>query len=203
MIYSVGHSSLALPEFEALLAGAAVTTLWDIRSYPTSRWPWFARAALEERLVSSGVQYRWTKALGGRQAAPHHGAPSRGEITPPDGGGAPTLFAAPPGGAASWQSEGFSNYMWYMAGEEFLAAAAELLQAGRRGDLAIMCAEALWWRCHRAMVADFVVYAGGEVVHLQPRRTLHSAVIGDRLARYAPEVVAAWDTYLAAPGSTS
>ncbi|HUK77559.1 MAG TPA: DUF488 family protein, partial [Thermoleophilia bacterium] len=66
----------------------------------------------------------------------------------------------------------------------------------RRADLAILCSEALWWRCHRSMVADFVVYAGGEVVHLQPARTLHSAAIGDRLSRYAPEVLAAWDDWL-------
>jgi len=95
-----------------------------------------------------------------------------------------------------WESEGFENYMWHMASAEFLAAAGELLLAGRGGDLAIMCAEALWWRCHRSMVADFVVYAGGEVVHLQPERTVHSAAIGDRLERYAPEVLAAWDRYL-------
>ncbi len=79
--------------------------------------------------------------------------------------------------------------MWHMATPEFLAAAGELLLAGRRTDLGILCSESLWWRCHRSMVADFVVYAGGEVVHLQPARTLHSAAIGDRLARYAPEVL--------------
>ncbi len=90
--------------------------------------------------------------------------------------------------------------MWHMASDEFLAAAGELLLAGRRADLAIMCAEALWWRCHRSMVADFIVYAGGEVVHLQPERTSHRAVAGERLARYAPEVLAAWDRRLAAGG---
>jgi hypothetical protein len=88
--------------------------------------------------------------------------------------------------------------MWHMATPEFLAAAGELLLAGRRTDLGILCSESLWWRCHRSMVADFVVYAGGEVVHLQPARTLHSAAIGDRLARYAPEVLSAWDDWLGA-----
>ena len=88
--------------------------------------------------------------------------------------------------------------MWHMATPEFLAAAGELLLAGRRTDLGILCSESLWWRCHRSMVADFVVYGGGEVVHLQPARTPHSAAIGDRLARYAAAVLSAWDDWLGA-----
>jgi hypothetical protein len=76
-----------------------------------------------------------------------------------------------------------------------------VLLAGRRTDLAVMCAEALWWRCHRSMIADFVVYGGGEVVHLQPQRTPHGTVSGERLGRYAPEVLAAWDRHLAGGGA--
>ncbi len=200
MIFSVGHSSLAPDEFEALLAAAPVAAVWDIRSYPQSHWPWFARDALQARLAAAGVTYRWVRELGGRRRAPARPAPpapaGARDSAPPDG--APlTLFAAPAGPEPRWRSEGFENYMWHMAGDEFLTAAGELLLAGRHGDVAILCAEALWWRCHRSMVADFVVYAGGEVVHLQPERTVHSAVIGDRLTRYAPEVVAAWDSRLA------
>lgn len=224
MIFSVGHSSLAPDEFEALLAAAPVAAVWDIRSYPSSHWPWFARDALQEHLAAAGVSYRWVRELGGRRRAPARPAPPPAPAAaPPDGtaahdgalpqpvapeGSPPTpvappdsvpltLFAAPAEPEPRWRSEGFENYMWYMAGDEFLAAAGELLLAGRRGDLAILCAEALWWRCHRSMVADYVVYAGGEVVHLQPERTAHSAVIGDRLTRYAPEVIAAWDRRLA------
>jgi hypothetical protein len=59
-----------------------------------------------------------------------------------------------------------------------------------------MCAEALWWRCHRSMVSDFVVYAGGDVTHLQPERASHAQAIGDRLGRYDPAVLAAWDRSL-------
>jgi uncharacterized protein (DUF488 family) len=116
-------------------------------------------------------------------------------------GSDPALFS--PSAVRLWQNESFESYMWYMATPAFLAAAGELLLAGRRTDLAIMCAEALWWRCHRSMIADFVVYAGAEVVHLQPGRTAHSSVSGERLGRYAPEVLAAWDRYLADGGHTS
>ena len=143
------------------------------------------------------------KALGGRRGAPRRPAPPAADIAPPPDPAAVTLFAPPIGGATHWVSAAFEHYMWHMATPEFLAAAGELLLAGRRGDLAIMCAEALWWRCHRSMVADFVVYAGDEVIHLQPQRTAHGAVVGDRLARYDPEVLAAWDHYLAAFGDDS
>jgi len=192
VIFSAGHSSLSADDFRALLTGAAVATLWDIRSYPSSRWPWFARAELERSLAAVGVRYRWEKALGGRRRPP-----ARPAAVPPAQNAAPTLFPPAPHTAPRWESEGFENYMWHTASAEFLAAAGELLLAGRRTDLAIMCAEALWWRCHRSMIADFVVYAGAEVVHLQPERTPHSAVSGERLGRYAPEVLAAWDRHLA------
>jgi len=175
VIFSVGHSSLPAERFLELLAGAPVAELWDIRSYPTSHWPWFDRGELEAGLAAAGIGYRWVPALGGRRGAPRRPAP------------------LPP---SRWRSAAFEHYMWYMATPQFLAAAGELLLAGRRTDLGILCSEAVWWRCHRSMVADFVVYAGGEVVHLQPARTAHSAAIGDRLARYAPEVLSAWDERL-------
>ena len=176
VIYSVGHSSLPAEQFVALLTGAPVAELWDIRSYPSSHWPWFGRDELESGLAAAGIAYRWVPALGGRRGAPRRPVPPA---------------------ASRWRSPGFEHYMWHMATPEFLTAAGELLLAGRRTDLAILCSESLWWRCHRSMVADFVVYAGGEVVHLQPARTPHSAAIGDRLARYAPDVLAAWDDWLA------
>ena len=213
MIFSIGHSSLSADEFDALLLSTPARVLWDIRSYPSSHWPWFARDELERRLTAAGVQYRWVKALGGRRGAHKRPAPPAAQAPPPAAQAPPpaaqapppdpaalALFAAPAAAAPRWQSEGFENYMWHMASDEFLAAAGELLLAGRRADVAIMCAEALWWRCHRSMVADFVVYAGGEVVHLQPTRTAHSAASGERFARYAPEVLAAWDRHLAAGG---
>ena len=79
---------------------------------------------------------------------------------------------------------------------EFLAAADELAGLGRSVNVAIMCAEAVWWRCHRSMIADYLVFAGSEVVHLQPQPTPHAQAMGDRLQRYDPEVIAAWRRHL-------
>ena len=211
VIFGIGHSTLSAAAFMELLASAPATALWDIRSYPTSRWPWFAGEELARRLPPAGIDYRWVKALGGRRRAPRHPAPDAAPPADPvttsrtsraadlalPVDSAIALFSPPVGGAPRWTAEGFENYQWHMATPEFLAAASELLIAGRRVDVAIMCAEALWWRCHRSMVADFVVYAGGEVIHLQPERRAHSAVIGDRFARYDPGVLAVWERHLA------
>ena len=68
MIYTVGHSTLTQDEFVALLAGASVTRLWDVRSYPSSHWDWFRRERMEMWLPEAGVQYRWVPALGGGAA---------------------------------------------------------------------------------------------------------------------------------------
>ena len=67
---------------------------------------------------------------------------------------------------------------------------------GRRRPIAIMCAEGVWWRCHRSMIADYLVVAGAEVVHLQPRRLDHATVLAERLPRYHPDVIAAWRHHL-------
>jgi uncharacterized protein (DUF488 family) len=79
-----------------------------------------------------------------------------------------------------------------MTRQEFLRSALELIDTGTARNVAIMCAEALWWRCHRSMICDFLVYAGVDAVHLQPQRQAHSGVVADRLTRYAPETLAAW-----------
>ncbi|HMK92537.1 MAG TPA: DUF488 domain-containing protein [Thermoleophilia bacterium] len=226
MIFSVGHSNLDREAFIGLLAAGPVAEVWDIRSYPNSRWEQFRREQLEQWLPEAGLGYRWVRELGGRRGVhkpdpasppasgsdtvakgsaagsgtvltgPSHETRSRAAKSDPPLAQA-SLFAPGEAGRPHWQSEGFEHYMWYMASDEFLAAAGELLLAGRRTDLAMMCAEGLWWRCHRSMVSDFVVYAGGDVVHLQPQRTSHQAAIGDRLDRYEPDVLAAWDRWLA------
>jgi uncharacterized protein (DUF488 family) len=101
----------------------------------------------------------------------------------------------------AWQQEGFVNYQWHMATEEFFAAADALAELGGREGIAIMCAEGLWWRCHRAMIADYLVFAGSEVVYLQSKPTRHA--LSDRLGRYNPEVLASWHRHLGACGAAS
>ncbi len=184
MVYTVGHSTLAQDVFLALLAEARVERLWDVRSYPTSHWEWFRRERMTEWLPAAGVAYHWEPALGGRRGPRRTG--SQGATRP----------AAQEPLPLAWHEEGFSNYQWHMTTEEFFTAADELAGLGGRVNVAIMCAEAVWWRCHRSMIADYLVVGGSDVVHLQPRPTSHAQAMGDRLRRYHPEVLAAWRRHL-------
>jgi uncharacterized protein (DUF488 family) len=188
VIFTAGHSTLSQDAFLELIAGADVELLWDVRSYPTSRWEWFKRERLEVWLPEAGIQYRWVPALGGRRSARQ--AREAQELLAPASSvaGAPE----PPG----WQEAGFANYQWHMTTGEFLTAADELIALGRRRTLAIMCSEGVWWRCHRSMIADYLVTAGARVVHLQPRRLDHAEVVEERLSRYDRAVPAAWRRHL-------
>lgn len=182
MVYSVGHSTLRQDEFLDLLHSVAVTQIWDVRSYPTSHWAWFHRASMEEWLPDAGIDYRWVPTLGGRRGK---------RCDAPEGESVP-----PPASQSTWRAKGFANYQWHMTTDEFLKAADELRDLGTHVDVAIMCAESLWWRCHRSMIADYLVVADADVVHLQPKTTRHSHAIGDRLERYDPEVLAVWQRHL-------
>jgi uncharacterized protein (DUF488 family) len=184
VIVSVGHSTLSQDSFLDLLGRAGVPLVWDVRSYPTSRWEWFKRGRLEEWLPAAGVQYVWAPALGGRRPMPGPGDP---------------LHAAATTEAQGWQEQGFASYQWHMATPAFFEAADQLVQLGRQGTVAIMCSEGVWWRCHRSMIADYLVTAGADVVHLQPRRLDHATVVAERLPRYAPSVLSAWRRRLGRP----
>ena len=176
MIVTIGHSTLSQDGFLDLLAEDGVHLLWDVRSYPTSHWAWFRREQLERWLPAAGVEYVWAPALGGRRPAPPRAILDRS--------------AAAEGG---WREEGFFNYQWHMTSPEFLAAADELAGLGRRETaVAIMCAEGLWWRCHRSMIADYLVSAGVQVVHLQPKRLDHATALAKRLTRYDRKVLDVW-----------
>jgi uncharacterized protein (DUF488 family) len=184
MIYTAGHSTLSEDAFVALLAAAHVEQLWDVRSYPSSRWDWFRRERMGRWLPEAGVEYRWVPALGGRRRPRRVGSRAA----------TPAAQEPPPPG---WREAGFSSYQWHMTTEEFFTAADELAALGRHIHVAIMCAEGVWWRCHRSMIADYLVATEAEVIHLQPRPTSHAQAMGDRLARYDPEVLAAWRRHTA------
>lgn len=145
-IWTVGHSSRPLDEFLALLAQQRVEVLADVRRFPGSRrQPQYAQDALAASLARKRIRYCWLPALGGRRRA----------------------RADSPNGA--WRNASFRGYADHMASEEFARGMDELLAlaAGRR--TAIMCAEAPWWRCHRALIADQLCVAGIEVVHILDR----------------------------------
>lgn len=141
-LWTIGHSNRELSELLALLADASIELLADVRRFPGSRrHPHFGLRALELALRDAGVAYRHFPALGGRRSTRTAGSPN-----------------------TAWRVEAFNAYADYMQTPEFAAAASELAQeaAGRR--TAIMCSEALPWRCHRRLIADLFVARGWQVL---------------------------------------
>jgi len=145
----VGHSTHPFDTFLALLRRHGIALLADVRTAPRSRrHPHFNTRALATELPARGVTYRHFKALGGwRRARPD--SPNRG-----------------------WDSEGFQGYADHMLTPEFAAAFAELTALARQTPTAIMCAEGLWWRCHRRLLADRLLTGGWTVCHTGPDGTL-------------------------------
>jgi uncharacterized protein (DUF488 family) len=167
-IYTIGHSTRSLAELVALLEEHGVRRLADIRRFPGSRrFPHFSRESLETALPAAGIAYVHVEELGGRRK------PSK---TSPNGG---------------WESEQFRGYADYMGTEAFGSAVNRLLATEQA--TAVMCAEAVPWRCHRNLLSDDLVRRGVEVVHIlrphasQTHKLSEMARIdGDRVV-YPPE----------------
>jgi uncharacterized protein (DUF488 family) len=142
-VYTIGHSTRTKDELLALLEEAGVRLVADVRAFPSSRRnPQFNRAALTQWLPVAGIDYLHLPGLGGRRT-PVPGSPNGG-----------------------WRESAFQGYADHMRSEEFRTALAELEAAARQRPAAIMCAEALWWRCHRRLIADALVLRGWRVEHL-------------------------------------
>jgi uncharacterized protein (DUF488 family) len=142
-VYTVGHSTRSAEELLALLRDAGVERLVDVRAFPSSRrHPQFSREALAAWLGAADIDYRHMPALGGRRS------PVPGSL---NGG---------------WREVAFQGYADHMASAEFQDALAALEAAARDSPTAIMCAEAVWWRCHRRLIADALVARGWRVEHL-------------------------------------
>jgi uncharacterized protein (DUF488 family) len=144
VLLTVGHGTLAADRLAGLLRGAGVAQLTDVRSAPGSRHnPQVSRANIERWLPAAGVRYRWEPRLGGRRRSP---------ADSPD---------------VALVNRSFAGYAAWMRSTEFVGAVDELLAEAAAGRTAVMCAETLWWRCHRRMIADFVMLVrGGQVSHL-------------------------------------
>jgi len=144
-IYTVGHGTRSEDDLVAVLTDAGIDRLVDVRRYPGSRRnPHFSREALERWLPQRGVVYDWRgETLGGRR---EHINP---ETRHP-----------------SLRNKAFQGYADYMDTAEFRAAITELGTEGRTENIAIMCAETLWWKCHRRMISDALHARGNEVIHL-------------------------------------
>lgn len=146
-VFTVGHSTRAADDLLAVLREAGIGALVDVRRFPASRrHPQFNRPLLERTLAAAGVTYRWLgESLGGRrtQTVPTEQSPNNG-----------------------WEVAAFRYYADYMAGDEFRAGVADLEALAGRSPTAVMCAERLWWSCHRRLIADRLTVDGWSVVHL-------------------------------------
>jgi len=144
MLLTYGHGTESAERTAAILSAASVSSLIDIRIAPGSkRNPQFARDAMTEWLPQAGIGYRWERRLGGfRKPGPDN----------PD---------------VVWREEMFRGYAEHMRSAEFLDAIGGVLAEAATPQVAVMCSESLWWRCHRRLLADFVTAARGiEVRHL-------------------------------------
>jgi uncharacterized protein (DUF488 family) len=144
-ILTVGHSTHALDDFVALLRGHGIALVADVRAFPRSRrHPQFDSGALAAELPARGIAYRHLRALGGRRR------PGPGSAN------------------AGWDIKAFRAYADHALTPEFAAAFAELTSLARERPTALMCAEGLWWRCHRRLIADRLAVAGWTVRHIAP-----------------------------------
>ncbi len=143
---TIGHSNRSLEEFLSMLEEAGVALLVDVRAFPRSRSnPLFNIDRLPEDLARRGIGYRHVADLGGRR---------------------PKQPGIDDSVNALWRVRSFHNYADYALGSRFAAALAEVIDLGRTQRLALMCSEAVWWRCHRRIIADYLLLSGHEVVHL-------------------------------------
>lgn len=171
--FTIGHSTRSLAEFTALLDGAGVTQVIDVRKMPMSRTnPQFNRDSLPGALAPA-IGYAHIAALGGLR------------------GKTPDLPRALNG---FWSNPSFHNYADYALSDEFREGLAALREIGRRECCAIMCSEAVWWRCHRRIIADYLIASDAAVFHIlsaeppEPARLTPGAVIepGGRILYPAP-----------------
>ena len=143
-VFTIGHSTRTLEELIEALRAHRIGVLVDIRSFPMSRrLPHFNRENLERELPAAGIEYVWMKDLGGRRKRIRKDSPN-----------------------TELRNESFRNYADYMMTEPFRAAAAELLKLAERAPTAIMCAERVYFHCHRMLVSDWLVAHGHEVLHI-------------------------------------
>jgi uncharacterized protein (DUF488 family) len=145
-IFTIGHSTRPIAEFIALLTQVDVDFLVDVRSVPRSRTnPQFNADTLPASLAAAGIAYRHLRALGGLRHRPK---------------------AAPPSPNTLWRNTSFRNYADYAETDAFRDGLRELRGLARQHRCAIMCAEAVWWRCHRRIIADYLLAEGVPVAHI-------------------------------------
>jgi uncharacterized protein (DUF488 family) len=147
--YTIGHSTRSIDEFVALLREVEVELVVDVRTVPRSRRnPQFDSDVLSASLARLGIGYTHIAELGGLRS---HSPVVPSELN------------------AFWRNESFHNYADYAMGSTFRSGLGKLRKAGRMRRCAVMCAEAVWWRCHRRIIADYLIAAGDTVIHIMGR----------------------------------
>jgi uncharacterized protein (DUF488 family) len=143
-IWTIGHSTRAIDEFISLLKENEIKLLVDVRAWPGSkRYPQFSKDTLAESLNAHGIRYEHFSELGGKRKS------------------------KPDSRNTAWRNASFRGYADYMEAEQFQKGIERLLDiAAKVGPTAMMCAEAVWWRCHRSLVADYLKARGVEVLHV-------------------------------------
>jgi uncharacterized protein (DUF488 family) len=143
-LYTIGHSTRSIDELIEALRAHSIVTLADIRSFPVSRrLPHFNREALEKTLPAAGIRYVWVKDLGGRRKTIRHDSPH-----------------------IALRNDSFRNYADYMLTEQFQDAAKSLVAMAEQSPTAYMCAERVYFHCHRMLVSDWLTAHGHEVLHI-------------------------------------
>lgn len=142
-LWTVGHSNRSIEQFIELLTAQNIQLLADVRRFPGSRrLPHFGQENLSKSLASIGIDYVHFPELGGRRKA------------------------LPNSPNSAWRNEAFRGYADFMMTSEFRAGIDRLLKFAREKRTAIMCAEALWWQCHRSLIADYLKAAGHTVINI-------------------------------------
>jgi uncharacterized protein (DUF488 family) len=157
--FTIGHSTRPMDEFVDLLRQANVDLVVDVRSVPRSRTnPHYNHETVSETLSAYQIGYAYIAALGGR----------RGKARD-----------VPPAMNAFWEHQSFHNYADYATTGAFRSGLAELREAGHARRCAIMCAEAVWWRCHRRIIADYLLAARDDVFHILAANRIEPARMTD------------------------
>jgi uncharacterized protein (DUF488 family) len=163
-VWTVGHSTHSAADFRALLTAHGIAVVADVRRFPGSRrLPHFAAAPLAHDLATAGVHYQGIPALGGRRSP------------------------SPESTNDGWRHPAFRGYADYLATEAFAEGLMELLMFAHGAPTAVMCAELLWWRCHRRLIADVLVSSGIRVLHIRDREIAepHHLALPARVVRGA------------------
>jgi uncharacterized protein (DUF488 family) len=148
VIYTIGHSTRSLDGLIAALSGHGITTLADVRSFPMSRrLPHFNRESLEQELPKHGISYIWMKELGGRRKKTRADSPN-----------------------LALRNESFRNYADYMMTDEFAGGIDRLVQTAEQGKTAYMCAERVYFQCHRMLISDYLTAQGHTVLHIDDEK---------------------------------